>query len=401
MTGRIAKVQFIFVTILLDALGMGIIIPVLPDVIRRFGASSEFVNQNFGYFISIYALVQFFASPVLGSLSDKFGRRPVLLVSLLGAGLDYILMAFAPSLWVLFLGRVIAGVTGASMTVASSYMADISDDTTRASNFGLIGAAWGIGFIAGPMIGGILGNFGPQAPFLAAAAFNLLNFAFGFFVLPESLPPSQRRAMTASILNPFHSLLRVLRPSPLLIYVWIYFLIFLAGQVHPSIWTLYTQHKFSWTALEVGLSLSFVGLSIALVQGLLTRVVVPRLGEKGSLSWGVAINVVGFALFAFATQGWMMYGIMAFSALAGVSGPALQSLISKQVPPHEQGELQGSLMSLGSLTAILGPLLYTHLFATFTASGAEVVFPGAPYLTASLVCLFSGFLWMRSKAQQE
>lgn len=394
------RVTFIFITILLDALGIGLLIPVLPEVIRRFGADETFVNHWFGYFISVYALMQFLASPVLGSLSDRFGRRPILLASLLGAGLDYILMAFAPTLWILFVGRVISGLTGASMTVASSYMADISNDSNRSANFGMIGAAWGVGFILGPMLGGAIGALGPTAPFLAAAALNLLNFAWGLFVLPESLPREQRRRIDLRRLNPIASLHKILRPSPISLLVWTYFLLFLGGQAHPAIWTLYTQHKFQWTSFDVGLSLSFVGASIAVVQGGLTRILIPKLGEWRALYFGLAFYILGFALFALATQGWMMYAIMAISCLSGVAPPALQSLISQRVPANEQGELQGSLMSMGSVTAILGPLLYTSLFAEFTKPN-NPQFPGAPYAAAAFICLLSLTLILsRSKHRQ-
>jgi DHA1 family tetracycline resistance protein-like MFS transporter len=387
-----AHVKFIFSTILLDALGIGLLIPVFPDVIRRFGTDSAFVNQYFGYFISVYALMQFLASPILGSLSDRYGRRPILLVSLLGAGLDYILMAMAPNMAILFIGRVISGLTGASMTVASSYMADISDDSNRSSNFGMIGAAFGLGFILGPMLGGMLGNYGQQAPFLMAAFLNLLNFTFGFFILPESLPANLRRKIEVRRLNPFSSILKLLKPSEYGFLIWIYFFIHLAGQSHPSIWTLYTQFKFGWTSFEVGLSLSFVGFSIALAQGFLPRVLIPRWGEAKSLQVGVWFYIVGFGLFAYAPQSWMMYAIMAVFSLSGIAMPSLQSMISKSVPPQEQGELQGSLISIASVTAILGPLLYTGLFSYFTKSDRSIVFPGSAYLAASFICMFSFFL---------
>lgn len=392
-----ARVQFIFATILLDALGIGILIPIMPDIIRRFSTDSSFVSHYYGYFISVYALMQFLASPILGSLSDRFGRRPVLLVSLLGAGLDYILMAFAPSLTILFLGRVIAGLTGASMTVATAYMADISNNTNRSSNFGMIGAAFGVGFILGPAIGGAVGSAGHHYPFLVAAALNLLNFTFGLFILPESLPKENRRKIAISKLNPIKSLSKIFKPSPTLIFIWIYVLIFLAGQVHPSVWTLFTQIKFNWTPSDVGWSLTAVGLSTALVQGGLTRVIIPKIGEWASVILCIAISVVAYLGFAFATAGWMMYAILVPSALAGIGGPSIQSLISKNVPPHEQGELQGTLVSLGSLTAIIGPLFYTGLFSHFTGSETPFYFPGVPYIGAAAICVLSGLLLMLEK----
>lgn len=399
MTSKKATVHFIFATILIDALGIGILIPIFPDVIRRFGSDPDFVNHYFGYFISVYALMQFLASPVLGSLSDRYGRRPVLLLSLVMAGLDYVLMAFAPNLWILFLGRVIAGLTGANMTVASSYMADISDDSNRSANFGLIGAGWGIGFIVGPLIGGALGGFGPHAPFLAAAVLSLVNFAWGLFVLPESLPADRRRQIDLKRLNPFASLAKILRPSPILLLVWIYFLLFFAGYVHPSIWTLYSQYKYGWTAFDVGLSLSFVGVVGAFTQGFLTGKLIPRWGETRTLRIAIWLSAANFGLIAFATQGWMLYAIIGLTSLSGLGGPAIQSLISAKVPPQEQGELQGSLMSLGALTLIVAPIIYTSLFAAGTAPGAAVHFPGAPYVFATLICVVSWLLLKMAKTR--
>jgi DHA1 family tetracycline resistance protein-like MFS transporter len=396
-----ASVGFIFVTILLDALGIGLLIPVFPDIIRRFGHDPSFVSHTFGYFISVYAAMQFVASPILGSLSDRFGRRSILLISLLCAGCDYILMAFAPNLGFLFAGRILAGLTGASMTVASSYMADISTDKNRSSNFGMIGAAFGLGFIFGPGIGGLLSKYGPQAPFIGAAVLNLCNFAFGLLVLPESLPLDSRRQIELSKLNPLASLLRTFRLPNVGLLLWIYGLIFLAGQAHPSIWTLYTQHKFGWTSTQVGVSLSFVGLSIAIAQGYLTRIIIPRIGETKSLTLGLIIYIVGFGAFAFATKGWMMYAIMVIFALSGVAGPALQSLISRGIPPSQQGELQGSLISITSLTAIIGPLAYTWFFSRFTDPHAPFQFPGVAYFAASIIC-FVGLisaLWYKEHQQ--
>lgn len=394
---RKASVWFIFVTILLDAIGIGLLIPVMPDVLRRFLQDPTLVSKYFGLFIGVYAAMQFLASPVLGSLSDRFGRRSILLVSLLGAGLDYIFMAFAPTLWLLFLGRIISGLTGASMTVASSYMADISNDKNRSANFGMIGAGWGLGFIGGPMLGGLLSSQGYVAPFLAAAGLNILNFLFGLFILPESLPPEMRRKVPLENLNPFRSVKKILSPSPHLVLVIIYFLLFLAGNVHPVNWTLYTQTKFGWSAWEVGLSLSFVGLMIALAQGGLTRIVIPRFGEHRSLTYGIIMYALGFGAFALAPKGWMMYAILIPFASSGVAMPALQSILAKHVPSNEQGELQGSLISLASLASILSPILFTYLFVTFTKTNAPFYFPGAAYTGASLICCLNFVLWMTAR----
>lgn len=401
MAQKNARVQFVFATILLDSLGIGILIPIMPDILRRFSSDPTFVSHYFGYFISVYALMQFLASPILGSLSDKFGRRPILLCSLLGAGLDYILMAYAPNLSILFLGRIIAGLTGASMTVATAYIADISDDKTRSANFGMIGAAFGFGFIIGPALGGVIGSLGHQYPFLLAAGLNILNFAFGLFVLPESLPKDLRRNMDISKLNPLKSLAKILKPSAALALIWIYILVVLAGQAHASIWTLFTQLRFNWSTADVGWSLTVVGVAIALVQGGLTRVIIPKLGEWKSLALCIVISAVSYMGYAFATKGWMMYAILIPGALAGIGNPAIQSLISKDVPPQEQGELQGTLVSLSSLTAIIGPLLYTGVFSRFTAEDAPIYFPGVAYFLASLFCVISGVLFvsLRSKAR--
>lgn len=353
------------------------------------------VSVYFGYFIGAYALMQFVASPVLGALSDKYGRKPILLMSMCGAGLDYIFMAFSPTLALLFIGRVISGLTGASMTVASSYMADISDDSNRSANFGMIGAGWGVGFILGPMLGGLLGTWGPSAPFLLAAVLSLLNFFFGVFVLPEPLPKANRREVNLSALNPLASIVKILSPSPFLILVWIYFLIFLAGQVHPVNWTLYTETKFGWSAWQVGMSLSFVGVVIAFSQVVLTRWLIPKIGEEKSLTLGLVVYALCFLLFGLASRGWMMYAIMMLFTFTGVAIPALQSIVSRHVPSNQQGELQGSLVSLGSVSAILAPLLFTTLFVMFTKPGARFYFPGAAYAAAGVICLGALVIWIK------
>lgn len=385
-----ASAKFIFFTILIDALGIGLLIPVFPDVIRRFYADPEYVNVYFGYFISVYALMQLLASPVLGALSDRYGRRPVLLVSLLGAGLDYIMMAMAPNLGVLFAGRIIAGLTGASMTVASAYMADVSTDETRAGNFGLIGAAWGVGFVVGPALGGVLGGWwGPTAPFLVAAGMNILNFVFGIFVLPESLPEDQRRKVEMKRLNPFASLLKILRPSPVVFLVFTFFLLYMAGNSHPSVWTLYTEHKFGWTPVQVGFSLTVVGFCLGFVQGYLAGKVVKKFSETFAINVGLIFCIFGYMAYGLAPEGWMMYPILVLGSLAGLAMPSLQSQISHGVPSNEQGELQGSLISLGSFTSILAPLLYTRLFTEFSVKDSSNYFPGAPYMVATLFSILA------------
>lgn len=390
------SIYFIFITIVLDMLGIGLIIPVLPDVIRRFSVDPSEVNHLFGYFVATYAAMQFLASPVLGNLSDRFGRRPVLLVSLFGASIDYLFMAFAPSLKFLFVGRVISGLTGASMTVANSFMADISDDSNRSANFGLIGAAFGLGFIVGPLLGGALGHFGAHIPFLAAAALNFINFIFGVFILPESLSFEKRRSIEWSKFNPFSSVVKILKPSVILSYVVIYLLLFLAGNVHPSIWTLYTEHKFAWTSLQVGISLSFVGLIYGFSQAVLTKKIVPIWGETKALQVGIFFNAIGFVLYAVAPYGWMMYAIMIVSSLSGLAMPCLQSMMTKLVEPNRQGELQGGLVSLSSVASIFAPLIYTNTFNWSIQSGSWLKFEGLPYLIAAII-VFVGWLVLQRK----
>jgi DHA1 family tetracycline resistance protein-like MFS transporter len=376
------SLYFIMVTMFLDAFGIGFIVPSLPDVIRRFTRDPASVNLYFGYYVASYALMQFLASPFLGALSDRFGRRPILLVSLLAAGLDYLLMAFAPSLAILFLGRLISGLTGASMTVANSYVGDTSDDSNRSANFGLLGAAGGLGFIAGPAVGGLLaGRYGIEAPFLAAAAFNLLNFAFGLFVLPESLPAERRRPVEIGHFHPLRALIRSARLAPRL--VGVYALFFMAEQVYVSVWTLYTEYKYAWDATQVGLSLGFVGLLVALTQGGLTGRATALLGERPAIRIGLLCTTAGMVSIALASRGWMMYPIFAATCFSFVAGPALQSLISAGVPSSEQGELQGSLVSIAAITEVLGPPLYTGLFAASTLAGSTGGFPGSPFLAAA------------------
>jgi DHA1 family tetracycline resistance protein-like MFS transporter len=373
---------FIFTTLLIDVIGLGIILPVLPKLIQDIhGGSISEASRYGGLLTFAYAFTQFVFSPIIGALSDRFGRRPVLLASLIGFGLDYLLMGFAPTIGWLFFGRLIAGLTGASYTTAGAYIADVSTPEKRAQNFGMMGAAFGIGFI--------IGQFGPRVPFFAAAGLALLNATYGYFVLPESLKQEDRRPFDWRRANPIGSL-RQLRKYPVIIQLVLAFVfIYIAGHANQSTWTFYTMEKFGWGEKWVGYSLGFVGLMIAIVQGGLIRIVNPRLGNKRSVYLGLTFYAIGFVLFAFATKGWMMFAFMVPSALGGFAGPALQSIMSGQVPSNEQGELQGALTSLISLTSIVGPLLMTNLFAYFSAPGGDIYFPGAPFLAAAVLTLFS------------
>lgn len=390
---RPAALGFIFVTLLLDVIGLGIIIPVLPSLISEMiDGDLSVASQYGGWLMFAYAGMQFLFAPVLGGLSDRFGRRPVLLASLFGFGIDYLVVAFAPSILWLFVGRIIAGITGASFTTASAYIADISTPEKRAQNFGIIGAAFGLGFIIGPVIGGVLGQFGPRVPFFAAAGLTLLNWLYGYFVLPESLPESKRRPFDIKRANPLGSLKGLWRYPSIIGMVGALFFIYLAGHVNSSTWAYFSMLKFGWNEAWVGYSLGFVGLMVAIVQGGLIRVVIPKFGQQRSLYLGLCFYIIGFTLFAFATKGWMMFAFMVPFALGGFAGPSLQSIISGQVPSNEQGELQGALTSLMSVTAIIGPPLMTSLFAYFTSDNAIVHFPGAAFLAAAIFAVLALFL---------
>lgn len=379
---------FIFLTMLIDCTGLGIIIPVTPKLIEELtgGGVSEAATY-FGWLSVAYAVMQFLFSSVLGGLSDRYGRRPVLLLSLLGLGVDYIFLAVAPSIFWLFVGRMIAGISGASFTTASAYIADVSEPEKRAQNFGMIGVAFGIGFILGPLIGGIFGSFGTRVPFLIAAGLSLLNALYGYFVLPESLAAANRRAFDWKRANPVGMLVNLNRYKHVYGLILIIVLVSIAGHAAQSTWTFITMLKFNWDEAMIGYSLAFVGLTVGIVQGGLIRVVVPKIGEAKSIFVGFSFYLLGFILFAFATRGWMMFAFMVPYALGGLGMPAVQGMISNHVPANEQGEIQGVLTSLMSLTAIIGPLLMTSLFHYFTDSNAPVFFPGAPFMMGALLTL--------------
>ena len=390
---RKAAIGFIFITLLIDVTGLGLIIPVVPKLIEDLLHTTNISKVAlFGGLLTFsYAIMQFLFAPVLGNLSDKYGRRPVLLFSLLGFGLDYILLAFAPSIGWLFVGRIIAGITGASMTTASAYIADISTPETRAQNFGMIGAAFGLGFIVGPMIGGLLGEMGPRIPFLVAAGLALLNAAYGYFVLPESLDVSNRRAFDWKRANPISSLKNLSRFPAVAGLIVSFFLIYVASHAVQSNWSYFNIEKFKWTPKMIGISLAVVGVLVSLVQGVLVRFVNPKIGNEKSVYVGLGLYTIGLVLFGLASQSWMMFVFLIPYCLGGISGPGLQAIISGSVPANEQGELQGSLTSIISITSIVGPLVMSNLFAFFTGPIAPFYFPGAPFMLAAVLMLLSCF----------
>ena len=387
---------FIFITLLIDVTGLGIIIPVFPKLLEQLIHGNISQAASWGALLTpAYALMQFIFSPVLGGLSDRYGRRPVLLFSLLGFGIDYLFQGFAPSIGWLFLGRVLAGITGASFTTATAYIADISPPEKRAQNFGLVGAAFGVGFILGPAIGGLLGQYGPRVPFFVAAGLTMVNFLYGLFILPESLSPENRRPFNWRRANPVGSLMRLGNYPVILGLVASLVLIYIAGFAVQGTWTFYTIEKFKWDEKTVGFSLAAIGVSFAVVQGGLSRIIIPKLGQQRSVYVGLVFSAIGFLLFGLANQSWMMFVFMAVYALGGIAGPSIQGIISNQVPANEQGELQGALTSLTSTTSIFGPFIMGNLFAFFTSPNAPFYLPGAPFFLGSVLIIISAFLARR------
>ncbi len=389
----------VFVTVLIDSIGFGIIIPVLPQLIMELTGVTVARAAGYGGWLSfVYALMQFFCAPVLGNLSDRFGRRPVLLFSLLALGCDYLVMGFAPTIGWLFVGRLIAGCAGASFTPAYAYIADITEPAKRAQSFGLIGAAFGGGFIAGPAIGGLLGSFGPRAPFFVAAAIALINFAFGCLALPESLPPESRRPFHWRRANPLGTLLQILKYPAVTWLLAAMFLWQLGHQVLPSIWAYYTIARFQWSSAQVGGSLAFVGVVMALAQGFLTRLLIPWFGgEQRAALAGMSAAVVAYVGYAFASSGWMMYAISLTTAIFALTYPAMNGLASQRVPGNAQGELQGAVASLYSLSSILGPPLMTQVFGYFSSPAAPVHFPGAAFIAAAVLTVACAVLFAKSQ----
>lgn len=381
---------FIFLTILIDCIGIGIIIPTLPALIQSLSGENISVAASYGGWLNFsYAIMSFVFSPVLGGLSDRYGRRPVLLISLLGLGLDYIFLAFAPSLFWLFVGRIIAGICGASFTTASAYIADMSTVENKAKNFGMIGAAFGLGFIIGPLLGSLFGSFGTRVPFIAAAGFSLLNVIFGYFVLPESLDNKNRRAFSWKRANPLGSLKQLAKHKAVISLIVVLFILNIAGQAMPSIWTFFCIERFGWNEKMIGFSLAFVGISVAIVQGGLIGFTTKKLGVKKSIFIGLGFYMLGFFLFAIANQSWMMFAFMIPYALGGISVPNIQSILSSQVDANEQGELQGGLTSMVSLTAVIGPILMTTSFTFFTKNPGTLYFPGISFFIGGILTLIS------------
>lgn len=387
---------FIFSTVLIDMIGFGIIMPVMPVLMMEItGEGLSGAADWGGWLMFVYALLQFVFAPILGSLSDRYGRRPVLLLSLVTYAINYVIMGFATSLWLLFVGRVLTGMSGATYSVANAVIADSSPPEKRVQNFGLLGMALGLGFIFGPVLGGMLGEIGPRAPFFAAAGLATLNVIYGYFVLPETLPEDQRREFDIKRANPVGALLRI-RQYPIFMGLALTILLYQIGHhAYPATWSFYTMEKFSWSEAEVGYSLGFVGLLMAIVQGGLIRWVIPRIGSVRAALLGFVAAAVAYIGIATAGSGLVLYLWCIPSALSGLVMPAIQGLMANEVPQNEQGELQGMIASLGSVGAIIGPVLMTQLFGYYSGASAAWYFPGAPFLASGLLTLLAIVAFLR------
>lgn len=397
---RRATLAFIFFVVMLDVLAMGIIIPVLPKLVESFvEGDTARAAQMYGVFGIAWAAMQFVFSPLLGALSDRYGRRPVVLISCFGLGLDYILMALAPNLAWLFVGRLISGITAASISTAFAYIADVTPAEKRAASFGMVGAAFGVGFVLGPALGGLLGHHDIHLPFWVAAGLSLLNAVYGLFVLPESLPPEKRAPFRWSRANPFGAM-QLLRSHPQLPRLaTIGFLIQLAHVVLPAVTVLYMSYRYGFDPQTVGLTLAGVGVFSIIVQGGLVKPVVARIGERHAMMIGLLCGVVGFSIYGLATEGWIFWSAIPLMSLWGLASPALQGLMSQRVADSEQGRLQGATTSLQGIAGMIGPGLFTQTFALFIGSMLAWHLPGAPFFVAAGLLLLALVIAARIKRE--
>jgi len=394
---RQAAMIFILITLFIDILGIGIIIPILPELVKEFvGGDTAQAGLYVGAISSVYALTLFFCAPILGALSDQFGRRRVILVSLFGLGIDYLVQGFAPTIGWLFVGRMIAGAMGSSFTTVNAYIADVSTEKTRSQNFGLVGVAFGMGFIFGPVLGGVLGGISLRLPFFFSAGLALVNWLYGYFVLPESLSLENRDRFSLRKSNPFSSI-RNLRAYPLVAGLAVAFaFISLAQRGLENSWVLHAGFRYGWSEVQNGLTLGLVGIMAAFVNGFLIRLVIPRLGERKTVLFGLAIGTLTYFGYGMAEQGWMALVVIVLGSVGGLAGPALQGLIAGSVSPSDQGKVQGALTSLMSLTSIFAPLIFTAgLFSYFISDRAPIQLPGAPFFLSSILTLISLILMVR------
>jgi DHA1 family tetracycline resistance protein-like MFS transporter len=391
---------FIFLTMFIDTVGLGIIIPVAPKIIAQLtGQGMSGAAQWGGWLQTAFALMSFLFAPLIGNLSDRFGRKPVLISSLLFLGLDYLITGLAPTIWWLFIGRILSGIAGASYTTANAFIADVSPPDKRAANFGLTGAAFGIGFVVGPALGGLLGQYGLRLPFYVSAGLAVANALFGLIVMKESLPRENRRKFELWRANPVGTLVALRRYPGILMFIPVLILMRLAHDANPVIWSYYVYLKFHWTTAQLGWAMAFLGVIMAFSFGFLTRIAIPRLGEHNAAILGLMGGAVGFLGYAFATQGWMMYPWMLVWTLMALAMPSINGIISKHVPANEQGELQGALASVGGITSALAPWMLTTIFAYFTSAKTPVYFPGAAFVAAGAMLAFAAALLSRAERE--
>jgi MFS transporter, DHA1 family, tetracycline resistance protein len=387
------KLAVLFCTLVIDVFGIGIMLPVIPMLVRELtGGELSSAATVYGLLIALYSLMQFLCGPLMGALSDRFGRRPILLISMIGLGLDYLLLAVAPSLWIVALARIVGGVMGASVATSSAYIADITPPERRAQNFGLIGVAFGIGFILGPLAGGVLGEFGSRIPFFGASAVSFVAFAFAWFLLPESLDAGHRRPFRWREANPVGAFLVVGRYPAVIALMLVFVLAQLAERMLESTWVLFSAYQFKWGAAPVGISFAWVGILFVFTQGVLVRYVVPKLGEWRTITLGLAASAVCMTALAFATQGWEMYVITVPYVFGwGLTGPAIQAIVTRVVPKNEQGILQGAMSSVGTATGVVGPPIAGALFGYFVSDAAPVHLPGVSFLVGSAMFVLGLF----------
>jgi DHA1 family tetracycline resistance protein-like MFS transporter len=391
-----AALAFIFVSIVLDIVAFGIVIPVLPKLVEGFVNNDAAVAARWvGLFGTVWALMQFVCAPILGALSDRYGRRPVLLLSIAGLGLDYVFMALAPTLGWLFVGRILSGMTASGFATASAYIADVTEPENRAAAFGIVGAAWGFGFIVGPALGGVLGASDPRLPFWVAGGLALVNALYGLFILPESLPPEKRAPFTWTRANPLGSLAFLREHRELLPLTGVSFLYNLGHTVYPSVFVLWAGATLGWGAREVGLALAVVGIANVVVQGGVVRPLVRRLGARTAMAVGATAGTVGFLIYGITSAPWMLWIAIVVYAPAGVFNPSLMGVMSKRVGPSGQGRLQGATSSVMGVAGMLGPGLFTLTFAAAIAPGAGWHLPGLPFVIAAVLFAAAGALALR------
>jgi DHA1 family tetracycline resistance protein-like MFS transporter len=394
---REPALRFIFVTLILTVLGFGIIIPVLPGLVTEFeGGNAAEGAQSFTWIIGSFALMQFIASPILGALSDQFGRRKVILLALGGAAIDYVVMGWAPTLAWLFVARVIAGLTAGALATCNAYIADVTPPEKRAQGFGLVGAAFGIGFVLGPVLGGVLGAINLRLPFFVAAACVGVNWLYGALVLPESLPPDKRRAFSWKRANPIGALLNLRRFHGLGFFAGMHFLFMLGHTMLQTTWVLYTSYRYGWSPAQVGVSLMLAGVAAAVVQGRLVGPILRRIGEKNGLILGLSLTVAVFVLYGLSTEGWMVYPIICLGGFAGITGPAAQALITRRVPADEQGAVQGVLSGVASLAAVIATPIGGFSFAYCIDPASRLHLPGIAFFEAAALCVAALMLGVRA-----